>query len=93
VPQRRPDNVVLQTDNHHSYSWHDTLEKHDYALACEEQITETGEISYVPVLYVDGENCAIVEHGINMAVVDNELNEIVVVAGFDANEGYRVVKK
>ncbi len=85
------ENIVLFPQNA-EYSWHDTLNGRDYASDCSLEENEAGETSYLPAIYFEGKQYSLISHGIQVLVYDNQLNELVCCVGFDADNGYSVVK-
>lgn len=70
-----------------SIEWHGVAGAYDCALGCREA-AEDEESIYI---CVDGTDYTAVQHGINIVVIDNQLQEIVKAVGFDADNGYSKV--
>lgn len=81
-------NLTFSSVSQEEYTWHDTVDGHDFAMECMRKMSEDGESIYEPNMYVDGKSVKVVEHGINFAVFDKRLGRVVSKAGFDADKNY-----
>ncbi len=63
------------------FEWHDTVGTFDCAFGYRQGDDEEESV----YICVDGTDYAVVQHGVNIVVIDNQLKEIVGAVGFDAD--------
>lgn len=89
------ENIYVNT-NEEAYSWHLEFDEKDIALRYNPQVLdETGKIINKAEyrLYINGDNRILVDRGITFVIIDDELQEIMSVVSFDADNGYARVEK